>query len=113
MKRLLDIIFAVTHPIFWFSNSECSYYHDKWINDCITNGEKLVIKCKATAELEGKTIWIENYPYAFGSIYKGDTPEFLPYRRTRKRLMDYVKKAQHVPQVQQGRSKPKLVSKGV
>lgn len=55
---------------------------DKWMNDALKKPE-FKSDGKYTVMLNGRKIWIGNYPYAYGKLY-GD--ELLPSRSTVKKL---------------------------
>lgn len=89
MKRFKDILFALTHPSFWLSNYESHEYWDAKVNQLIDRNEKVMMSPHGhEAIIGGYTIWISNYPFCFG--YNRKALEILPYRRTRKRLRDYI-----------------------
>lgn len=77
-------------PDCWLRNYSYSDYADLFINSSLDAGHVLKIKSRYSAELNGKELWIGNYPYAYGSIGLFDG---LPSRRTVFRLKAAERKA--------------------
>ena|SRR5690554_2577850 len=87
-SRLRDWAFAITRPGYWLSNHRASKTIDDLVNAIIDNDLIEEVDQYKARTPSGMSLWIANYPYSYGSIYG----EFgaLPYRRTRKRLRDYI-----------------------
>lgn len=89
LKRFLDCVFAIGHPAFWLSNYRSSAKYDELINTLIDEGATVIPRGTYHVELGGVVLWATNFPYAYGyNTSSADT--ILPYRRTRKRLWDYI-----------------------
>lgn len=89
LKRFLDCVFAIGHPAFWLSNYRSSAKYDELINTLIDEGATVIPRGLYHVELGGVVLWASNYPYAYGyNTASGDV--CLPYRRTRKRLCEYI-----------------------
>ena len=82
LVNVFDFINTVINPIFWIRL--CRYSKD--LDDFVINALKdpdLRIVLEHTgdrAEINGVTLWIKNYPYAYGELEK-DT-QLVPSRRT-------------------------------
>lgn len=92
-ERILDIIFAITHPNHWLRNDRASAKADKWLkkvmeNDAVKSANSYV------AELEnGQMVWVGNYPYSYGQIwYQGGNNTPMPYRRTVYKFKKYLER---------------------
>ncbi len=62
-----EIISIVIRPHFWNRNYKISAQYDKWLRDALRKPEITELK-RHTCVLNGKDIWIANYPYAFGNL---------------------------------------------
>lgn len=87
-----NYLFRILRPKFWIQNYPSSKILDKWMNQKLDEG-KLKLGDNCHAKLDGKSIWIENYPYSFGCVI--GKPHFLPFARTRKRLYEELIKLGH------------------
>jgi hypothetical protein len=86
MKRILDILYALTHPIHWVRNYPACKYYDKWLHSVIENDSILrLTDCRAFTK--DKVIWIENYPYAYSKLN-----DVMVYRRTVGKFKKYIDK---------------------
>lgn len=77
-------------PSAWVQVGETVTEYDDHINELLDSGVKPIIKNKWLAKLGHLTIWIGNYPWAYGELYGTG---MLPKMRTRKRLRSEVTKA--------------------
>lgn len=68
MKKFLLTINFIVNPNWWVMNNSYNETWDKKLNHLLDN-HKLEIDNYHTAELDGITIWIANYPYAYGVIW--------------------------------------------
>lgn len=89
-KRLKDIVFALTHPAYWLSNDRSSSFIDALISEIIEKDLVVRLEHYKAITKGGSSIWVANYPYAYGSM--GLEGDLLPYRRTRRRLRNYLLK---------------------
>lgn len=91
-KRLKDIVFALVRPSYWLSNYESHEHWDAVVNQLIDKDVdvKLCPRTGLTATVGEYEVWTGNFPYAFGYNRRG--LELLPFRRTRKRLRDFIVK---------------------
>ena len=92
-KRFLDILFAITHPSYWHSNHVSLKSYDTWLNEQMDNKVEITFIDQRVAKLGNTLIWTSNYPYAFGCRW--GKSEILPYRRTRRRLLEYINDPKH------------------
>ncbi len=76
----------------WFRNYNYSAEFDEWMNTALDNPKFDLCELESyEVKLNGKTIWISNYPYAYGAL---KSPKFgiLPRRRTVVRFqIEYTK----------------------
>lgn len=89
MKRLLDILFALSHPSHWGRNYQYNAEWDALVNEAITNGTVRRIT-EYRAEMGNGAIWIGGYPFAYGYPYIPKNAPIMPARRTVKRLRDHI-----------------------
>lgn len=74
-------------PIYWTQNTKTSDVWDKHLNHLLdTVGVTSV--GYFTCKIGDVEVWIENWPYAYGSLYGGGSG--LPKVKTRKRLREAV-----------------------
>lgn len=79
-------------PRFWLQNKPTSLVWDRALNAALD--KHLVMNVtRHTCQVGPFTVWISNYPYAFGYNY-GDAFEELPRCATRMRLRRAVQKCQ-------------------
>ena len=78
-------------PLYWMQNTATCKAWDAILNDALDQGP---VKYRGghTANIDGLTVWVSNWPYAYGSPYQGG-PEPLPKVATRKRLKKAIHKA--------------------
>lgn len=96
-SNLRSFFIRLVNPAFWIQNDKTSDEMTIFVNTVID--EDLAVSCdEYTIRIRGgKTIWIENYPYAFGGFVEllnrnkhyGPT-HGLPNAETRIRLRKYV-----------------------
>ena len=81
LMKLLRVIFT---QYCWIQVDQYSPEYDRWIRSSLKNP---VFKYSSAYYifLNGKKIWIKNYPYGYGTIHSG-----RPSRRTMFRLKDAV-----------------------
>ena len=83
MKYLLPFVTSIINPTYWFSNAKVNYEYDKKLRKALENPVFTDIG-PYTCKINGKTIWISNYPYAYGSPWNGfKGVDLLPRRCTR------------------------------
>lgn len=82
MKYMLASILALINPAYWFSNHKTCYRYDRLLRNELKNPIFTDIGLY-TCKLNGKEVWISNYPYAFGSPGSGLKNTILPRRSTR------------------------------
>lgn len=71
-------------PAYWFQNRPTDREWDALLNHLLDRYE---IKCgDCVAEVGPITVWVENWPYAYGYAYPPQGFAWLPMVRTRKRL---------------------------
>ena len=75
-------------PAAWIQNYPTSMEWDAALNLMMDNKFPVKRISELVIELGSSSIWIGNYPYAFGHPYP--EPEVLPKVKTRKRLMAYI-----------------------
>jgi len=90
MKDFLRVLFT---PSIWFRINGVSKGLDRWMVEALDNPVFSEVS-RYTCKLNGKRIWIANYPYAFGSL--DSAAGLLPRRGTalalRRALMPYALK---------------------
>lgn len=65
---MMDFLFRLFHPSCWFMNEPYSKSWDGFVLRAIASGD--VENCNAyTAKVGGKTVWVGNFPYAYGTPY--------------------------------------------
>lgn len=73
-------------PNYWYQNAPTNMKWDATLNAALDRGVDSIGYC--VANVGGIDVWIENWPYAYGSYYRGfgslDRP--LPTIKTRLRL---------------------------
>lgn len=86
MKNAVYLWEVLTTPKCWIRLCATNKVLDSEINKALDN-PKFDDISSYTVNLNGMMLWIENYPYAFGSVYGNDSLG-LPSRRTVFRLRD-------------------------
>lgn len=85
MQKILgliaDIVFTLAHPSHWIRLRSTNKCLDEFILEALKN-PKFEPCGKYSIVLNGKRLWIENYPYSFGHIYKSPDIMGMPSRRT-------------------------------
>lgn len=91
-KRLLDYLFAITHPNFWISDLPSSPIVDEFVNEVIDKNMVIRVTEYRAYLSNGDAIWIGNYPYQYGEplLSSNSDANYIPYRRTRARLRKYI-----------------------
>lgn len=97
--RPKEFFFRLMHPSTWYNSREVSDLVDKMINDLIDE-DRLVSVDKYTAAFKTKSgqiveIWICNFPYAYGNVYRVQGHKFSfenygPHFTTRYKLAKYL-----------------------
>jgi len=76
-------------PSIWFRNYPINLGWSHRLDTLMDNNIKIVLLDSYTAEFEdGTSIWIANYPYAYGSNAKN--AGYLPTRKTTLKLAEYI-----------------------
>ena len=76
-------------PSIWLRNSPTNLGWSYRLNTLMDNKTKVKLLSSCTAEFEdGTSVWVANYPYAYGSNAKNDG--YLPTRKTALRLAEYI-----------------------
>lgn len=91
MNKLKEIwlwLKVTINPAYWVSNNSISKPWDRRLRTLIKEGAEVTNADDFTVDLGGITIWVSNYPYAYGN--KRHVSSFLPTRRTRYLLRDYI-----------------------
>jgi hypothetical protein len=70
-------------PRYWFQDAPTSLEWDAALNEAIEAGDLEVVD-DYEAKVGPYSVWLGNYPYGYGNMYKG--PGDLPKVATRKRL---------------------------
>ncbi len=74
-KRLGYQLLAVVNPAYWIRNNRTTKAWDKSLWDAIARGDISYVG-QYEAVVDGKLVWIENYPYASGcSSCRASIPE--------------------------------------
>ena len=97
--RSLQFIFR---PRFWMMNDPFNQEWDDKLNQLMDKFEPEYGKPNSidghvhTVSFDGNVVWIQNYPYAYGTPYGfwGTSPEIRPSRLTILRLRDLVTETQ-------------------
>lgn len=80
---ILQKLQVYLNPHNWIRNYQTSSTLSKSINTLLDNGEKILIISPFEVKLGPHYLWIENYPYAYGSDRYED---IMPDRQTVYRL---------------------------
>jgi len=94
IKNILIYLQYIVNPGFWVSNYPTSDEWDTKLNEMLDN-PKFEDGGPYTVKLNGNLVWVSNYPYAYGFLYKPlgrRTERLLPSRKTRIRLRKAVRK---------------------
>ena len=89
MKRLLDILFAISHPTHWVRNHKYNAEWDALVNEAITNGT-IRQRSDYTAFMGSGVIWTGSYPFSYCHPYSPNFLQIMPARRTVKRLYRHL-----------------------
>lgn len=89
IERIKDILFALLWFPAWIVIGKIDKDYDKWLRSKIKQKVKVEPINKYTVKFDNHEMWICNYPYGFGHIYRFD--DYVPRRRTRHMLMKYLK----------------------
>lgn len=85
MKPVLDFIWALFHPSFWFMKNPYSKALDKRLNRALENKLPMeTSKFKNDVKFDNLTLGVYNFPYSYMQ-----TSTFRPARRTIKKLFNY------------------------
>lgn len=77
-------------PRYWFQNYDTNWEWDQVLNEVLDSEPEVKVNY-CTTKLGSIEVWTENYPYAYGRLYKNmDAFNFLPSVKTRKRLRRYI-----------------------
>jgi hypothetical protein len=71
-------------PGFWLQNYKTDLDWDRALNKAL-DADNINVVSSCTVMVNGIPVWIENWPYAYGSLYSSGC-NFLPKVATRKRL---------------------------
>lgn len=97
MWRIKNFLFRLICPSFWIDNYRVDWDYDSWLKTQLENDPMITDVCHYTAKINGTTVWIGNYPYAYGGIWMGaDNCDFIPSPLTRVMLRKAVNKAMYV-----------------
>jgi len=91
IKELLKLLRIIFTPTCWLQNDPYSSEYDKSLRSALRN-PKFSSEGNYTIVLNGKEIWISNYPYAYGMPHslKYRSSGYRPSRRTIFWLRDAV-----------------------
>ena len=91
--KIKDIVRILSTPRCWLRNYGTSAALSAFINESLDNNHSIDFLLDRIIKLNGKELWIGNYPYAFGSLYeRRELIKFLPDRTTVFRLHDALEK---------------------
>ena len=90
MKTLAYFFYFLFRPQFWVMSHEYSPRWDAFLNEAMDNADpKDLAIGSCILKVRGVCVWIENYPYAYGTPF--DCGVIVrPSRRTILRLRDFV-----------------------
>lgn len=86
LSKLIDVLEIVANPGIWSRTSRTSETLTRYIEDKLDAGEQPVLVSDHTMSLGDLTLWRDNYPYAYGSIWGPKRVDVLPSRATALRL---------------------------
>ncbi len=66
-----EFFYRLLRPRHWLRNYPTSAAWDSYVLRCIADG-KIKRLDRYTADLDGKVVWVENYPSAYGQRYPGE-----------------------------------------
>lgn len=75
-----NYLLVITSPRHWLRVRNTSKALGDFISKSLDDGATPIIVDEYTMKLNGITLWRENYPYGYGNIYDGKTPNLLPPR---------------------------------
>lgn len=88
MEYLKNLQF-IFMPQYWLMNNPYNKAVDEVINDLLDKYEFSNLSDSGyTAKLGNATIWVENIPYAFGTLYDTKFSHLRPSRLTIKRMLE-------------------------
>lgn len=99
MKKFLISIQFLFRPSFWIMNHRYNKCWDDFISYIIDNGIKptvidefsMVVHVDGDTTSDGVSVWLENYPYAYGTSYsRGGGVRARPSRYNIVRLDKYI-----------------------
>lgn len=94
IKFIRDIIRILTTPSCWIRNYPTDRALSKWINYSLNRGYSPEYLSRYNCSLNGKVLWIANYPYAYGHLDNGHSG--MPDRTTVFRLKKALDEVQFV-----------------
>ena len=76
-------------PQYWYQQSETDWEWDRVLNNLLDNHTYVKLG-HFVLELDKAEVWIENYPYSFGSLYSFRAITGVPSVKTRIRLKKFI-----------------------
>lgn len=80
--NLILNIYVFVNPRFWINVGDFDKEWDRMVREELKDPH-FEYASKHTVKLNGRKIWISNYPYGFGCDYSGIHYNILPSRKTR------------------------------
>jgi hypothetical protein len=88
--EILILLTTIINPRYWISNYPTNKEWDAAILRAIDmDCDAELSHTGCTVSIAGRSIWIANFPYAYGGGY-GIGPDFLPSKRTRIKLRRFL-----------------------
>ena len=88
MKKLSDFFFRLVRPSFWGQHYTTDYVYDELLNQILDKCEIEIVDIY-TVKINGIEVWVSNFPYSYGYMYK-NPDRGMPRPRTRVRLQHMV-----------------------
>ena len=89
-----DLIWRIFRPAYWLMQQKYSEAWDRFILQAIADG-KITRTSTHTADVNGKCVWVSNFPYAFGHGYSKDENALRPHAKHLRLLADAAALAPH------------------
>lgn len=88
-RPLIDRLGVLFDPRFWLRNYGVSHEWDAALGvllDMVEDGQLSIEQSDHTVTIGGVTVWVSNWPYAYGRAHRPIKSEMIPRRSTALRL---------------------------
>ena len=66
-----DLLYRLSRPWHWFRNHPTSAAWDAFVLQAIADGKVRRVS-EYVADVNGRSVWVGNYPYGYGNPYPGE-----------------------------------------